>query len=52
MKTDFYNELISKIQYKDNISLRKYLVFELLLQKARNEYKNKYREFKQNVSSH
>ena len=46
IKTVFYNDLISKIQYKDNISLRKYLVFELLLQKAKNENASKYKELK------
>jgi lipopolysaccharide biosynthesis glycosyltransferase len=35
-KTDFYDKLISECTYKDSISLRKYLVYELLRQKMQN----------------
>ena len=34
--TDFYDKLISECTYKDSISLRKYLVYELLRQKMQN----------------
>ena len=43
-KTAFYEQLVSNLKYKNNIDMRKYLVYELLKQRAEQERKNDIRE--------